>query len=431
MEIARLGFPIVIGQVGTILQQFADTMMVGQYGTPELSASGFVNGVMGLVVYFLLGISYSTTPAVGGYFGQHDLRSVARTLKESLTVNLAFSLITCALMSLLYFRLDVFRQPEELLGLIGPYYLYVLASMPFVAGFNAFKQFCDGVGRTRTPMWIMIASNILNIALNWLLIFGRCGCPEMGLGGAGLATLLSRIFMMAALGAVVLLSPGYRPYVHVQGSGMSWKGIRHLSVKGLPLSFQMCMEAASFNIGAIFMGWIGAVPLAAHQVMSSISTLAFQVIYGVGAAASIRISQYRERSTGAEIRRIARSGFCLGLASSAVMCCLIWLFRDSLIGAFTTSSEVAELVTSLMVPFTIYQIGDCMQITFANCLRGIEAVKPMMRTAFISYILVSLPLSYLFAFTMGYGATGVWMGMPFGLTTAGLLFLRDFIRYTR
>lgn len=429
--IAKLGLPIVIGQIGAILQQFADTMMVGQYGTPELSASGFVNGIMSLVVYFLLGISYSTTPAVGGYFGSKDLRSVARTLKESLAVNISFSIITCVAMMLLSIRLDIMHQPEELLPLIRPYFLILTASLPFLAAFNSLKQFCDGVGETKSPMWIMIASNIINVVLNWVMIFGHLGCPELGLAGAGLATLISRVFMLAALAAYVMFSGRFRHLVHVEGSNATWTGARHLTLKGLPISLQLCMEAASFNVGAIFMGWLGAIPLAAHQVMSSIATLSFQVMYGIAAAASVRISQFRDRSSHGEIRRIAYSGLGLAACASAVVVLLTCIFRYPLVGAFTTSPEVVDLTMSLLVLFAIYQFGDCLQITFANCLRGLEVVEPMMKIAFVAYILVSLPLSYLFAFTLDLGPVGVWMGIPFGLTTAGVLFLRTFLAHTR
>ena len=193
-----LGVPIIVGQLGIIAQQFADTIMVGQYGTQELAAAGFVNNVFNLVVYFILGISYASTPVIGAYFGSNDHRSVVRSLGESLVVNLGVSLFVVAALVALLCNIEILRQPEEILPIAIPYYITLLVSVPIMALFNALKQFSDSIGQTKMPMWIMIASNVLNIFLNWLLIFGVMGCPRLGLLGAGLATLAARLFCLIA-----------------------------------------------------------------------------------------------------------------------------------------------------------------------------------------------------------------------------------------
>ena len=195
-SLLMLGVPIIVGQLGIIAQQFADTIMVGQYGTQELAAAGFVNNVFNLVVYFILGISYASTPVIGAYFGSNDHRSVVRSLGESLVVNLGVSLFVVAALVALLCNIEILRQPEEILPIAIPYYITLLVSVPIMALFNALKQFSDSIGQTKMPMWIMIASNVLNIFLNWLLIFGVMGCPRLGLLGAGLATLAARLFCL-------------------------------------------------------------------------------------------------------------------------------------------------------------------------------------------------------------------------------------------
>lgn len=429
--ITRLGFPIVVAQLGTIVTGFADTIMVGQYGTNELSAAGFTNNVFGLIIYFLLGFSYSTTPVVGAFYGQGRYADAARSLKESLLANMGTCAAVVALMAVLYFNLHLLGQPEELLPLIAPYYLVVLASMPFVSAFNALKQFCDGVGDTKMPMWVMIGGNVMNIIGNYLLIFGKLGCPELGLVGAGVATLIARVMMVVAIIVLILTSRRYAMYREGLRMRVTADGVKHLTRKGLPVGLQLCMEASAFSLCGVMMGWLGAVPLAAHQVMCTISTLCFMVYYGIGAAVAIRISHFRGQGQWTEVRRVAGVGLTMTLATGLILSVLIFVLRYPIASMFTTSDEVVRVVVALIAPMMVYQIGDCIQIVYANSLRAIEDVKMMMMYAFIAYILVSIPLSYLFAFTLGMGPEGIWWAFPFGLTTAGVLFLTRFNKTTR
>ena len=429
--ITRLGFPIVVAQLGTIVTGFADTMMVGQYGTEELSAAGFTNNVFGLIIYFLLGFSYSTTPVVGAFYGQGRYADAARSLKESLLANMGSCGVVVALMTVLYFNLHLLGQPEELLPLIRPYFLVVLASMPFVSAFNALKQFCDGVGDTKMPMWVMIGGNVLNIIGNYMLIFGEWGCPELGLVGAGVATLIARVMMVVAIMAAILFTKRYAMYRGGLRMSVTGEGVKHLSRKGLPVGLQLCMEASAFSLCGVMMGWIGAVPLAAHQVMCTISTLCFMVYYGIGAAVAIRISHFRGQGQWTEVRRVAGVGLAMTLATGLILSALIFVLRYPIASMFTTSEDVVRVVVALVAPMMVYQIGDCIQIVYANALRAIEDVKMMMMYAFIAYILVSIPLSYLFAFTLGMGPEGIWWAFPFGLTTAGVLFWIRFNKTTR
>lgn len=429
--ITRLGFPIVVAQLGTIVTGFADTIMVGQYGTNELSAAGFTNNVFGLIIYFLLGFSYSTTPVVGAFYGQGRYADAARSLKESLLANMGTCAAVVALMAVLYFNLHLLGQPEELLPLIAPYYLVVLASLPFVSAFNALKQFCDGVGDTKMPMWVMIGGNVMNIIGNYLLIFGKLGCPELGLVGAGVATLIARVMMVVAIIVLILTSRRYAMYREGLRMRVTADGVKHLTRKGLPVGLQLCMEASAFSLCGVMMGWLGAVPLAAHQVMCTISTLCFMVYYGIGAAVAIRISHFRGQGQWTEVRRVAGVGLTMTLATGLILSVLIFVLRYPIASMFTTSDEVVSVVVALIAPMMVYQIGDCIQIVYANSLRAIEDVKMMMMYAFIAYILVSIPLSYLFAFTLGMGPEGIWWAFPFGLTTAGVLFLTRFNKTTR
>lgn len=432
-----LGIPIIIGQLGTIAQSFADTIMVGRYGTSELAASGFVNNVFNLVIFFLLGFSYSTTPIVGANFGRKQYDDCSRTLKESLFANLLTCFAAMLFMLLIFFNLHHLGQPENLLPLIRPYFLIILSSLPFMSAFNSLKQFSDGVGDTKTPMYIMIIGNMANIIGNYLLIYGfsvpfaGIHVGAMGLNGAGIATLASRVLMAIVLWIIVRKSTRYSLFHPGFKKKMTKRGVIHLSKLGLPISLQLSLESASFNLTAVMMGWLGEQELASHQVICTIGTLCFMFYYGVGAAAAVRISHFRGRGELGEIRRIAFTAYALAIAAGLILTPLIAFNFNALCFAFTSSQDVVMICMTLLLPFCIYQLGDCTQILFANSLRAIEDVKPLMWYAFIAYIIVSVPSSYLFGFTLGLGALGIWFGFPLGLSTAGILFLTRFLRKTR
>ena len=430
--ILLLGLPIIVGQLGVIIQGMADTIMVGQYGTPELSASAMVNNIYNFIIFFLLGISYATTPITGGAFGKGDHNEVSRSLKESLSVNLLFSGIIMVLLTWLYFNLDILGQPQHLMPLVRPYYLILMLSLPFLAGFNALRQFTEAVGYTTLPMRVMIVSNILNIVLNALLIYGLAGMPEWGLFGAGLATFIARVFLFVAMLFAVFHGKRFKLWTRKsQHSSTTRKGCTHMAMVGFPIAIQLCLESASFNIAGMFMGWIGEIQLAAHQVMCSISTLIFMIQYGIGAAAAIRISQFRGRGEWSDVKRTVHSAWALAILFAIVSVGAIALFCQPITAIFTSDTRVQNMCLMLLPAFVLYQLGDCTQIIFSNSLRAIEAVGRMLLYAIISYLVVSIPMSFLLGITLGYGAQGVWYGIPFGLTTAALLFIYEFKRKTK
>ena len=415
LSLSHLGLPIVIAQLGTIAQSFADTSMIGQYGTLELSSAGFVNNVFNLLIFFVLGLSYSTTPVVGSLWGQGRKDDARRALNNSLVVSTIGSAVLLLFLAVVYLNLDNLGQPSELMPYIRPYFITLTLSVPFIAVFNSFKQYSDATGDTRTPMWVMLISNVVNVVGNYILIF----VCDMGLLGAGIATLLSRIFMAVWMWVKVGIGRGYDA-----------KGIMYLTRKGLPISVQLCLEAGSFNVCALFMGWIGANALAAHQVMCVVGSLCFMVYYGIGAAAAVRISHYRGLKDMNGVRETAYVALGMTAVIGVVVTISVLVFHGLLFSVFTTSQEVIAILVSMLPAFAAYQIGDLAQTVFANCLRAVEDVKSMMLSAFVAYIIVSIPCSYIFAFPLGMGAAGIWWGFPFGLSVAAILYYWRFTRYS-
>jgi MATE family multidrug resistance protein len=306
--------------------------------------------------------------------------------------------------------------------------LHTLSFIPMMA-FNAFKQFSDGIKDTRMPMWILLGGNVLNILGNWLLIYGIGGLPEMGLSGAGLATLLSRFAMWVTFAGIFHLTDRYKNFnENFWESRVCKADLRQMFILGVPIMLQMGMETASFSLSAFYVGWLGTTAMAAHQVMLTVAQLCYMLYYGMSAAVAVQVSYYRGANRLRETRYVAFAGLHLNWILGILTAVPIFLLRDQIGTWFTDSPEVTALVAAVVIPLCIYQFGDALQCTYCNALRGMEDVKPLVWIAFIAYFVVSLPLGYLFGFTMHGGLWGIWMAFPFGLTTAGILYLIRFLK---
>lgn len=429
-SLLSLGLPIMVGQLGMIILGFADTMMVGHHSTTELGAASFVNNIINLVIITATGFSYGLTPIVGGFFGREELPQAGKALRCALLANLMAGTVMMAALTILYFNVGNIGQPEELLPYIRPYFLVLLASLPFVMLFNAFKQFTDSITETRTSMWILLSGNFLNIIGNYVLIYGKAGMPEMGVVGAGVSTLLSRIVMVTLFLIVFLSRKKMRPYRDgFLRLGWSRPMLRRLVSLGTPIALQMGMETASFSLSIIMVGWLGTIALASHQVMITISQFTFMVYYGLGAAVAVRTSYFNGQNDREKVRHTVVAGLQLMVTLELLLSGIIFLLRNHIGGWFTDSAEVSSTVVTLLLPFFIYQFGDGLQITYANALRGIADVKPLVVIAFIAFFVISLPVGYFCGFVLGFGLVGVWMAFPFGLTSAGVMMWLRFKRF--
>ena len=422
----------MIGQLGTIIMGFADTIMIGRYGTDELAAAGFVNNIIGMVLIAGIGFSYGLTPVVGALFGQGKLQLIGGKLKNSLTANALMATLMMTLMAALYLCMDLVGLPQHLVPLMRPYLLVLTISLLPQMMFNAFKQFFDGIQDTRLSMWVLLGGNIMNIIGNWFLIYGIGPCPEMGLLGAGVATLFSRVFMWALMVFIFRRAKRYSDYRgHYDQSTVRRSHLLELTRLGLPVMLQMGMESASFSLSAFYVGWLGGIALAAHQIVITISQLCFMLFYGMAAAVAIAVSYFRGKGRIQESRNVAFAGLHLTWVMGSLLAVPIFLFRHQVGIWFTNDAEVISMVGAVIVPLCVYQYSDAMQCIFANALRGMADVKPMVWIAFIAYFLVSLPLGYLFSFPCQWGLLGVWWAFPFGLTTAGVLYMLRFLHSSR
>ena len=415
LSLLRLALPIIIGQLGGIITGLADTIMVGQHSTAELAASSFVNNVLNTFIIFGTGFSFALTPLVGENLARNKKYVVSAWLKNSIVANLLLAVIMTGILVVIYFNIHLFGQPVELLPLIEPYFVVSMLSVIFVMLANSFRQFVEGITNPSVSMFVLIIGNLINIAGNYILIYGKCGLPEMGLIGAGYSTLISRILMLAMFIIVFLFRPSYKAYR--KGFMRMWvlpNRLMRVTRLGVPIALQQGLEAATFSLTAIMVGWLGSTELAAHQVVIAISTISFTTYLGLGSATAIRTSFYKGANDWGQVRKTTVAGIHLGIIVSTLTCLALYIFRNQISFVFSDDPKVATIVIMLLPILMLYQYVDGAQIVLANSLRGLSDVKSIMWISFLTNFLIAIPAGYILGFPLGMGIRGIWMAYPIG-----------------
>ncbi len=418
-----LAMPVVLSQIGQVTVSLVDNMMVGHVGTVELAASAFANSIFMLGMYMGMGIAYGLTPMVGKAFGNKKKELVSLYLKNGIFSHIVIGLFLTAIMFFVYFFLSKMGQPPEVVILARPYYLWLCASyLPFML-FYSYKQFFEGLGNTKVAMVITISANLINIAANYAFIFGKFGFPELGLTGAGVGTFISRISMPLFFMIYILTAKRYLPYFKAARK----QAIRLLEIikilkVGVPIGVQMVVEVFAFAIGAIMMGWIGEVSLAAHQVALGLASLTYMISLGISSATTIRVSHQFGKHDILSVKRAAFASTHLVLFFMAVMGLVFISLKNYLPYLFVTDIDVIIIAANLLVVAALFQIFDGLQVVMLGALRGMSDVKIPMLIAGLAYLVVGIPSSYVFAFVLDLGPRGIWFGYLLGLGLAGILF---------
>lgn len=421
-ELVKLGFPVLVTQLGVILMSFADTMMVGAYGVDELAASAFINNVYLIPMVMLSGLAAGLTPLVGALFTKDDHSETGRIVKAGLQINALVALIFTALMGTLYFFLDRFGQPDEIMPAARPYFLTLLATMVPMSLFNTFTQTSNGVTDTKSPMWFILGAIALNIFLNWLLIFGKWGCPELGLTGAGIATLIARIGGFAGIYLMYRRSKRYEVYRATLFNVGKVGAQRHLVwVTSYPVMIQTGVECMLWSFGAVVCGWFGKIQLAAYQVVNTIGQLGFMIYMSFGVAVSIRVANFCGLGDEKGAGLTARAGLHINLVLATLASLLLWLTAPRLLGLFTDNEAVILAGETFILPLVLYQYLDATQMTFMNAIRGTSQVKPMLWIALISYAAIGVPVLLLFAVTFHGESVGVYYSFNVALLSVAVL----------
>lgn len=433
-ELLGIGLPIILGQVGVILVSFIDNIMVGRYHTDHFAAASFVNNLFALVYVLGIGFAYGLTPLVTTAWSLGKRFKAGGLLRHSLSLNLLLALISLIIMGVLYFNLELFHLPEHLAPIARPYYQLQMLSFFFYMAFNAFKQYFDGAGYTSIGMWSILGANVLNVFLNWLLIYGKFGFPEWGLFGAGIATLAARVGTLAFVLIYFFVAKDFTQ--SVQGflsCIVCRRNVSRLLRLGIPVGMYSGMETASFTIALIFVTQLGVLPLAVHQILCVVTTIGFFIYYGLGAATTILVSRYRTFGDLTGARRAGQVGLELCLGTAVVAMAIMLLVRNVVGYLFTEDIAIVEMTAIALIPVILYQLGDAMQVLYANALRGMEDVKHLAIYASITHLALEPALAYVASFHLGLTdpalrLMAIWCAFPIGLLLLGLL-LRHRFRY--
>lgn len=431
----RLALPVVLTQVGQILVQFADNVMVGHYGGDDptpLAAVSFGGAVFFILFIAAIGLALGMTPLIGELYAQGDRKVSSSYLQNGILfytlLGFAAAAMQLAVIPLMYHL----GQPADVVDMAIPYYKMLAFSMPFIMLFFAFKQFLEGVGNTKVEMVVTILCNMANVAFNWVFIFGNLGSAEMGAEGAGLGTLLSRMIAPVLMIAYFYRRQKYRIYLDgFSPRNYSWEAVRALLRMGVPISMQMFLEASAFVGTGIMMGWFGKEAISANQITTTLGNCAFMVVMSIGAATTIRVSHCYGSGRIRELAVAAKASYHLVLAWNAFAALVFISLRRYIPMLFTTNPEVIDLASKLMVLVALFQLSDGIQNVSVGILRGIQDVRIIMPIAFVSYWLLNLPVGYLFGFTLGMGPEGLILGFTFGLSSAAVLMIARIRRSVR
>jgi MATE family multidrug resistance protein len=422
----HLAYPVMLSQLGQVSVGVADSMMVGRLGALPLAASSLGNSIFFVVMMFGIGISMGITPLVSKADGKGKTHRISRLFSHGLCINVIASLLMTMIVLGLSQGLHFLNQPEEVVIMTIPYLFIITASLLPLMVFQTFKQMAEGLSQTRQAMYITIFANLVNVALNWVLIWGKFGFPAMGLNGAGLATLISRILMMLMMGGYILLSPRYKKYnFKLALSQTSFPMISRILKIGIPTGFQFIFEVSAFSTAAIMMGWIGVNALAGHQIAINLASISYMMATGLATAGMIRVSNQIGKGNMKGMREAGMVVFGMVTIFMIASAAIFFSLRFFLPTLYIDDPEVVALSASLLIIAGLFQLSDGVQAAGLGVLRGLEDVKVPTIVTLLAYWVLGLPLGYFLAFHMEMGAQGIWYGLLIGLTiTAGLLFYR-------
>jgi MATE family multidrug resistance protein len=417
--------------LGHTFVAFADNIMVGQLGTAELAAVSLGNSFVFIAMSLGIGFSTAITPLVAEADSANNISQGKNAFKHGLILCTFLSVLLFLIILLLKPLMYYMDQPKEVVELAIPYLNYVALSLIPLIIFQALKQFSDGLSNTKYPMYATILANVINIVLNYLLIFGSFGFPKLGIVGAAIGTLFSRIIMVYFLWMIFKSKDKFRPYI----TNFNFKKIEQkISAKlfnlGFPSALQMFFEVGIFTAAIWLSGVLGKNPQAANQIALNLSSMTFMVGIGLSVAAMVRVGNQKGLNDFISLRRIAFSIFFLTFIIEIIFASFFLIFRDWLPTLYIDgdtlvniddNKEVVLIASKLLLVAAFFQIFDGLQVAILGALRGLQDVKIPAFITFISYWIVGFPVSYYLGLYTSLESVGIWIGLFTGLFVASIL----------
>ncbi len=426
-----LAFPLVAGQVGQMLVGLSDTLMIGQLGVVPLAAATFANTILYIPLMFGIGMTMAVSIRVSQARGAEDVAMAREALRNGLFIALVVGLLSVVLAGVLIPFLHLFGQEPEVAASADRYFLICAVSMIPAIGSMAVKNHADAMNHPWPAFWILLGGVLLNVFLNWVLIWGKFGAPTLGLEGAAIATLIARCAILAVL---IWWSRGSRTigewvprHWFKRPHGPS---IRSLVKVGLPASLQLLAEVSAFVVATIIIGTISKEALASHQVAITCAATVFMVPLGISMALTVRVGEAWGAKAHDRLRPIVASGWILGALFTLFSAPAVLAFPGTIAGWFIDEPEALAVATTLLLVSAAFQFSDAMQILSMGALRGLDDVHGPAWIAVFAYWVVSLPAGAWLAFGLDWGASGMWWGITLGLTLTAVLVGRRLWRKT-
>ena len=427
----KLASPVMLGMVGHMTVAFADNVMVGQLGAAELAAVSLGNSFFFLAMSLAIGFATAITPIVAEADSSKNIMGVKDALKHGLILCSIMGISLYLLLMLLKPIMFKMSQPFEVVELAIPYLNFIALSIIPLIIFEALKRFSDGLSNTKYPMYATILANVINIALNYLLIFGHFGFPKLGVTGAAIGTLVSRIFMAFFLWIIFINKEKFKQYIF----NLNFKIIDSSIFKkiidlGIPSALQMLFEVGIFTSAIWLSGVLGKNFQAANQIALNLSAITFMIGVGLNVAAMIRVGNQKGLGDFISLRRIAFSIFLLVILIEIVFAFMFFTLRDWLptlyldtgnIAKIIENQEVIMIASELLIIVALFQVFDGLQVVILGALRGMQDVKIPTLMTFIAYWLIGFPICYYLGLYTPLKSTGIWIGLLFGLASASVM----------
>lgn len=421
-----LGLPLIGSHVAQFALHVTDTIMLGWYGVTDLAAGAL--GATLFFVVFTLGMGYgqAVMPMVATFAAAGEGTEVRRVTRMGMWLSIGFSILALPLFLMSGPILGAMGQDPDVARIGGEYLAIIGFGMAPALVVMVVKSFLAALGRTQVVLWATVLGVFVNIGANWVLIFGNLGFPELGARGAAIASLLVQVVTLAAMLGYAVLLPSLRQYqLLVRFWRPDWAALRRVNALGLPIGFAMLAETGLFAASAVMMGWLGALPLAAHSIALEITAMFFMVHLGLSNAATVLVGRARGRGDAPGLRAAAKASVLLSLGFAAATMLVYWIAAEPMVGLFLKPDEpqrdlIVPLGVTLLMVAALFQFADAGQVMAMGLLRGVQDTRQPMVIAAVSYWLVGLPAGYGLGFVVGWEGVGIWLGLVAGLTTAAL-----------
>ncbi len=436
-EMLVLGLPLIGSSLAQMALHVTDTVMVGWYGVVPLAA--VVLGASSFFIVYVVGSGFAKAvlPMVAAALGRDDETRVRRDTRMGMWLSIGFGLAVYPIFWWSKHILLALGQNPEVAALAQDYMRVAGLGMAPALVVTVLQSYLSALHRTQVVLWVTLGAVAVNIGVNWALIFGNWGFPELGVQGAAVATVSVQVVSLVVLALYAMSHPALRKFHLFQRFWRpDWSAMQQVWQLGLPIGLTGLAEGGLFQASALMMGWIGTVELAAHGIALEVAALTFMLHVGLSSAATIRIARFDGQGNRVALRQAAKVAVVLSLAAAVVSICLFLAIPEQIVALFLDlekpeSAAILAYGSALLVLAALFQLADGMQVMALGLLRGVQDTKVPMWLAAVSYWMIGIPCSYVLAFPLGYGGQGLWLGLVVGLFCASASLMWRFWRLVR